>query len=76
MKISENGKNLIKKYEGCRLTAYFCPSGILTIGWGHTGDVKEGQTITQSEADRLFDLDIQKYEVAHKYGNFNQMRIS
>ena len=72
MKISENGKNLIKKYEGCRLTAYYCPSGILTIGWGHTGDVKEGQTITQSEADRLFDLDIQKYEVAHKYGNFNQ----
>lgn len=62
MNISENGKNLIKKYEGCRLVAYRCPSGILTIGWGHTNGVYEGQTITQYEADKMFDEDVKKYE--------------
>lgn len=72
MRISENGKNLIKKYEGHRLKAYYCPSGILTIGWGHTGNVYEGQTITQVEADRLFDEDIKRYEAADQYGSFNQ----
>lgn len=72
MRISENGKNLIKKYEGCQLKAYYCPSGVLTIGWGHTGDVYVGQTITQNQADILFDEDIKRYEVANKYGTFNQ----
>lgn len=72
MRISERGKQLIKKYEGCRLKAYYCPSGVLTIGWGHTGNVYEGQVITQADADALFDLDIKKYEQAHKYGSFNQ----
>ena len=25
--------NIIKKYEGCRLTAYKCPAGVYTIGY-------------------------------------------
>lgn len=62
MRISEKGKQLIKSYEGCRLVAYRCPAGVLTIGWGHTGDVFEGQTITQQQADDLFDTDIVRYE--------------
>lgn len=49
-------------WEGCRLTAYRCPAGVLTIGFGHTGpDVKAGQTITQAEADRLFNDDINRF---------------
>ena len=32
MRISENGLNLIKSFEGCRLTAYKCPAGVWTIG--------------------------------------------
>ena len=32
-----------QKYEGCRLTAYVCPAGKLTIGYGHTKGVKKGQ---------------------------------
>ena len=62
--ISKNGISLIKKFEGCKLTAYKCiPSEkYYTIGWGHYGaDVKEGMTITQAEADDLFLKDIQKY---------------
>ena len=52
MNISQRGIDLIKSYEGCRLTAYVCPGGVWTIGWGHTGnDVYEGQVITQAEAD-------------------------
>lgn len=49
---------LIKKYEGCRLTAYKCPAGVWTIGWGTTiymsgQRVREGDTITQEDADSL-----------------------
>ncbi|MCM1220239.1 MAG: lysozyme, partial [Lachnospiraceae bacterium] len=59
--ISQNGLNLIKKFEGCRLTAYKCPAGVWTIGYGHTGDVKSGQTITQKQADDLLYSDCQKF---------------
>lgn len=62
MKISKEGINLIKKYEGCHLTAYRCPSGVRTIGYGHTADVFLGQTITQADADRLLAKDLEKYE--------------
>lgn len=64
-KMSEDGKNLIKAYEGCKLTAYKATESeeYYTIGWGHYGaDVKQGQTITQAEADALFDKDIVVYE--------------
>lgn len=49
---------LIRKYEGCRLTAYKCPAGIATIGYGNTyypdgGKVKMGDKITQEEAENL-----------------------
>ena len=33
MNTSENGINLIKKFEGCSLSAYKCPRGVWTIGW-------------------------------------------
>lgn len=62
MRISEKGLNLIKQFEGCELTAYRCPSGVLTIGWGHTSNVYEGQSITQAEADSLLVNDMTKYE--------------
>lgn len=72
MNLSEKGKDLIKKYEGCRLTAYKCPSDVWTIGWGHTAGVYEGQKITQTEADGLFDEDMVKYEKPVKKYNLNQ----
>lgn len=51
---------LIKKYEGCRLTAYKCPAGIWTIGYGTTvypngQPVKRGDKCTQDEADSLLE---------------------
>ena len=43
---------LIRDSEGCELTAYQCPAGVWTIGWGHTGsDIKKGLVWTQEKAD-------------------------
>lgn len=54
MRVSKKGIDLIKKFEGLRLTAYVCPAGVLTIGYGHTGaDVKPGMRISEEEAERL-----------------------
>lgn len=63
MKASENVKNFIKGFEGLRYGAYKDSAGVWTIGYGHTGaDVKEGMRITRAEADRLFDLDLSRFE--------------
>lgn len=62
MKTSNQGIELIKSFEGCRLTAYLCPAGVWTIGYGHTAGVKRGQTITQSQADAYLVSDLEKYE--------------
>ena len=59
MNISQKGIDLIKNFEGCRLTAYRCPANILTIGYGHTGsDVSTGQKITQEQAEKLLKSDL------------------
>jgi len=44
---------IVKRFEGCRLTAYRCPAGILTIGWGETLGVKDGDVWTQEQADAV-----------------------
>ena len=62
-KINKSGLNLIKKYEGCKLTSYICPAGVLTIGYGHTGkDVKPNQTITKRKAISLLKKDLKRFE--------------
>lgn len=58
MNISEKGLNLIKKFEGLMLNAYRDQAGILTIGYGHTGDVKLGQVIDQEKADEYLENDL------------------
>lgn len=60
MKASKKAEDLIKRFESCRLTAYKCPAGIWTIGWGTTGlGVKEGLTITQKTADSMLKAHIE-----------------
>lgn len=72
----EKGLNLIKKFEGCRLKAYRCPAGVLTIGYGHTKGVKSGQVITQAQADELLRKDIvnfcKKVDKYDKIYHFNE----
>lgn len=68
MKISNIGLSLIKKFEGCFLTAYRCPAGVLTIGYGHTKGVTEGMTITKEQAEAYLLADVAWAEEAvNKY---------
>ena len=62
MKTSLKGIALIKEYEGLRLGAYLCSAGVLTIGYGHTGGVKEGDLITEQKAEQLLQDDLKKFE--------------
>ena len=62
MKTNQKGINLIKECEGCRLTAYKDAVGVWTIGYGHTTNVRQGDKITQAEADALLVKDIARYE--------------
>ena len=62
MTTSEKGRQLIKQFEGLRLTAYRCPAGVATIGWGHTEGVKMGQRITEQQAEQLLTEDLQPVE--------------
>ena len=70
MQMSPGGMTaLLKKFEGCKLTAYRCPAGICTIGYGHTASagappVKDGMTITQQQADDILSRDLVKFETA------------
>lgn len=72
LSISNNGLTLIKKFEGCKLTAYKDSIGIPTIGFGHTNGVKMGQTITQSQADAYLKSDCASAEKAvNSYTKYN-----
>jgi lysozyme len=62
MKTGPEGLELIKHFEGCELKAYWCPAGVLTIGYGHTADVEEGDEIEQGDADRLLEADLEEFE--------------
>ena len=62
MQISEECKNLIKKFEGCELEAYKCAAGVWTIGYGHIKTAVEGMKIDQATANELFDEEMGEYE--------------
>jgi lysozyme len=62
MRANARAVALIKKYEGLRLTAYLCPAKVWTIGWGHTGDVKRGDKITEHQAEAILDVDLDTSE--------------
>lgn len=63
MKISKQGIDLIKKYEGFKPYAYLCPAKILTIGYGHTRGVRLGQTCTEAEAEQFLKEDLEIAEI-------------
>lgn len=65
MVTSSAGIDLIKHFEGCRLEAYWCPAGVLTIGYGHTGsDVFQGMSISEDQATNLLRVDLNRFEDA------------
>lgn len=59
MTFSERLVALVKDFEGLQLTAYRCPAGVLTIGYGHTGpEVVPNLTITLDKADSFLRADL------------------
>ena len=66
MNITDEGLQLIKAHEGCRLKSYPDPGSggdPWTIGYGHTGpEVVPGLTITQEQADEYLRSDVARFE--------------
>ena len=64
--VNKLGFDLIKEFEGLRLTAYKCSADVWTIGYGTTaragvGIVPEaGMTITKAEADYYLEKGVNK----------------
>lgn len=66
-KISQEGLNLIKQFEGLRLRAYkpVLTEKYWTIGYGHYGaDVSKDMSITQAQAENFLKKDLEKFENA------------
>lgn len=59
---------ILKRSEGLVLMAYFCPAGIPTAGWGHTGpdvtadDVRAKRKYTMEQAEKWLADDLRKFE--------------
>lgn len=65
MRASKHAIQLIKQFEALRLAPYLCPSGVPTIGYGHTAGVSLSMLpITEAEATDMLHDDIVRYERA------------
>jgi hypothetical protein len=60
---------LAKKFEGYHTTAYKCPAGVWTIGYGHTAGVVEGMTCTASEAEHWLMEDLREARDQASHGS-------
>lgn len=67
MSINQATLDLIKRFEGFRPDAYFCPAGKLTIGYGTTAsagvgiDPRPGMRITEAEAETYLLRTVDKF---------------
>ena len=59
--INSKGAKLIQRFEGCKLSAYKCPAGVWTIGYGHTQGVKQGMKISLEQAQQLLIGDLRRF---------------
>lgn len=71
MKMTQEGLDLIKRFEGFRDHWYKCPAGIWTCCYGHTeaaGPPKfePNRKFTRDEGERILRNDLKKYEDAVK----------
>ena len=81
MEASEILIEKLKEFEGFRRDAYLDVTGVLTIGYGHTGsDVREGDRLTTYAAEELLLMDLREHEravrqlkVAHTQGQFDAL---
>lgn len=71
MKASDKAYALIRRFEGKSNKAYQDSAGVWTIGYGHTGGVVKGQTISDDEVERLLAEDVAVAENAVNAQNLN-----
>lgn len=75
--LSKAGIKLVQHYESClkrmpdgRYKPYYCPAGVLTIGWGHTNHhgrkFDTSARWTRAECDDEFESDMELFERAVK----------
>lgn len=64
MRTSQNGIDLVKRFEGFSPVAYLCPAGVWTIGYGHTAGVHEGDSIDGDTAEDFLREDLTSAEGA------------
>jgi len=64
MKVSQKGIDLIKRFEGFSPTAYLCPAGVWTIGYGHTAGVRAGDSVDEDTAEDFLREDLADAEGA------------
>ncbi|MGE0408105.1 MAG: lysozyme [Amphiplicatus sp.] len=62
MRTGETGLNLIKGYEGLRMSAHYAPSEQWTVGYGHTSSARHGMSVTEGDAERLLKDDLKPIE--------------
>ena len=58
MKLSTNGLELIKRFEGYRSKAYRDGANVWTCGYGHTAGVAADTTCTQAVAEQWLRADV------------------
>ena len=62
MNITKLAIEKIKEFEGCMLQACQDAAGVWTIGYGHTYNVRQGDTISQWFADDMLREDLENVE--------------
>ena len=67
----EKASQYTKKFEGLNLLPYTCPTGHLTIGYGH--NLEEGITLEMAETLLQADLRLAEMEVSSKVAYFNKL---
>ena len=56
--VNAAGLELIKRFEGCELSAYQDVKGIWTIGYGHIRGVEQGMRVSPEEAEAMLRDDL------------------
>lgn len=65
--INNAALEIIKEFEGCKLSAYQCPAGVWTIGYGTTAaagvgiEPKQGMVISQKDAEKYLRMAVGRF---------------
>lgn len=69
LKINKDGLDIIKYYESFSSKPYYCPSNLLTIGYGHV--IKSNEQFSSINIDQAEELLNKDISIAEKFINRN-----